>query len=73
MGAGDGKRVMDTGVQGLPSECARPIQDLGNPYYERARLHGRGDPKVIEDQPNSSAQGVVVVALQLELTPHLGE
>ena len=45
---------MDAGVQGLPYERARPIQDLGNSDYERAHLHGRGNPEVIEDQPNGS-------------------
>ena len=47
------------------------VQDLGNPDCERARLPGRGDPEVIEDQPDDSAQGIVVIALRLELTPHL--
>ena len=64
---------MDASVQGLPCERASLIWDLGNLNCERARLHGRGDPKVIEDQPDGSAQGLVVVALRLELTPHLGE
>ena len=73
MGAGDGERMMDTSVQSLPCERARSIQDLGNPDCERAHLHGRGDPEVVENQPEGSAQGVVVVALRLELTPHLGE
>ena len=52
---------------------ARPIWDLGNPDMERARLHGQGDPEVIEDQPDDSAQGIMVIAPRLELTPHLGE
>ena len=55
---------MDADVQGLPCECMRPIQDLGNSDYERACLHDRGDLEVIEDQPDGSVQGVVVVALQ---------
>ena len=71
MGAGDGERAMDAGVQGIPCECACPIWDLGNSDYERACLHGRGDPEVIENQPDGSVQGVVVVALRLELTSHL--
>ena len=73
MGAGNGKRVMDTGVQGLPCERTRPIRDLGNSHYERAHLHGRGNPEVIKDQPDGNVQGVVVVALRLELSPHLRE
>ena len=73
MRVGDGECVMDASVQGLPCECTRRIRDLGNPDCERARLHGQGDPEVVEDQPDGSAQGVMVVALQLELTPHLGE
>ena len=64
---------MDPSVQGLPCECALSIRDLGNPDYERARLHSRGDPEVFEDQPDGSAQGGVVITLQLELTPHLEE
>ena len=64
---------MDAGVHGLPCERARLIWDLGNPDYERARLHGRGDLEIVEDQPDGSAQGVMVIALRLELTPHLGE
>ena len=63
MGAGDGERAMDPSVQGLPCECALSIRDLGNPDYERAHLHSRGDPEVIEDQPNGSMQGVMVVTL----------
>ena len=56
---------MNAGVQGLPCERARLIQDLGNPDSERARLHGWGDLEVIEDQSNGSAQGIVVVAFRL--------
>ena len=63
MGASDGERAMDADVQGLPCERARLIWDLGNPDYERARLHGGGDPEVIKDQPDGSAQGVMVIAL----------
>ena len=63
MGADDGERMMDTDVQGLPYKHVRPIRDLGNPNYERAHLHGWGDPEVVEDQPDGSAQGVVVVSL----------
>ena len=54
---------MDVGVQGLPCECACPIYNLGNLNYERARLHGWGDPEVIEDQPDGSAQDFMVIAL----------
>ena len=71
MRVGDGKLAMDADVQGLPSECTRLIRDLGHPDCERARLHGQGDPNVIEDQPDGNAQGIMVVALRLELTPHL--
>ena len=73
MGASNGEHMMDASVQGLPCEHMCPIWDLGNPGYEQAHHHGRGDPVVIEDQPDGSMQGVVVVALPLELTPHLGE